>query len=97
VGTFLNEGQNSIQRDCPICRAHIRHLTTSKDPDICNIFFAPGIGYISLKDLLSRTFYNSIGIYWRYFYCPPTEITSHSTRSYLHSLEERGHVSQQGG
>lgn len=100
VSQFLNTDQrdtSSIQKDCPICRAHITHLTAKTESTECNILYAPGIGYLSLKDLLSRTFYNSVGVYWRYYYCPPPEVISQEIQSYLHSTEEKGYISRQGG
>jgi hypothetical protein len=88
----------SVNRPCPVCRARIWLTRRAQDSPPQTIVYAPGVGYTRLADLLSRTYYTPVGLFWRYYYRPQSYYRPEGEiQYYLHSTEEVGRISLQSG
>lgn len=102
VQEYLNVPQGviaSIKRNCPICREQVWLLTTKEDASTTSLVYAPGVGYSNVKELVTRTFFTPVGLFWRYYFLPGVapSLPAAGIHYYLHSQEERGRVTLQGG
>jgi hypothetical protein len=91
---------SSIRRNCPVCRDQVWHLTSVEEvAPSTQLVYAPGVGYSKVQDLVSRTFFTPVGLFWRYYFLPGVKqvLPIKGIHYYLHTLEERGRINFQGG